>query len=184
MKVALLGDSIRLIGYGTKVPALLGEDFEVYQPAENCRFSKYTQWYIHVWSKKMVGTQIIHWNNGLWDLFNHGEGVFSSEQEYLNNMLYIADQLLKVAPVVIFATTTPVTDAHPNIQNADIVRYNELIVPELKKKGIIINDLHALVTKDVDRYIRSDDNIHLTDAGIDACANQVASVIKTVASQL
>ena len=184
MKIALLGDSIRLIGYGTRVPALLGEDFEVYQPSENCRFSKYTQWCIHEWSKKMVGCQIIHWNNGLWDVFNHGEGIFSSESEYLNNMLYVADRLLKITPNVIFATTTPVTEVHPNIQNADIVRYNELIVPELQKKGIVINDLHALVATDVDQYIRKDDNIHLTDAGIDACANQVVSVIKDVARRL
>ena len=41
-KVALLGDSIRLIGYGTKVPELLGKEYEVFQPAENCRFVKYT----------------------------------------------------------------------------------------------------------------------------------------------
>ena len=38
-KVTLLGDSIRLIGYGTRVPELLGDDFEVYQPEENCRYS-------------------------------------------------------------------------------------------------------------------------------------------------
>ena len=29
-KVTLLGDSIRMIGYGTEVPRLLGEEFEVY----------------------------------------------------------------------------------------------------------------------------------------------------------
>ena len=87
MKIALLGDSIRLIGYGTKVPAMLGEAFEVYQPSENCRFSKYTQWCIHDWCKKMDGCRIIHWNNGLWDVFDHGNGIFSSEEEYLANML-------------------------------------------------------------------------------------------------
>ena len=184
MKIALLGDSIRLIGYGTKVPAMLGEAFEVYQPSENCRFSKYTQWCIHDWCKKMDGCRIIHWNNGLWDVFDHGNGIFSSEEEYLANMLYIADRLLAVTPNVIFATTTPVTDVHPNIQNADIVRYNEMIVPELQKKGILINDLHALVAADVDRYIRKDDNIHLTEAGIDVCAHRVVDVIKKVASQL
>ena len=41
-KVTLLGDSIRQIGYGTRVPELLGEDYEVFQPEENCRFVKYT----------------------------------------------------------------------------------------------------------------------------------------------
>ena len=48
IKVTLLGDSIRMIGYGLEVPALLGEDFEVFQPDDNCRFAKYTleQWVV------------------------------------------------------------------------------------------------------------------------------------------
>ena len=41
-KVMLLGDSIRQLGYGTVVPQMLGEDYEVYQPDDNCRFAKYT----------------------------------------------------------------------------------------------------------------------------------------------
>lgn len=41
-KVILLGDSIRLIGYGTKLPEILGADYDVWQPEENCRFSNYT----------------------------------------------------------------------------------------------------------------------------------------------
>ena len=39
MKVTLLGDSIRLIGYGKEVEKLLGDEFEVFQPEDNCRFS-------------------------------------------------------------------------------------------------------------------------------------------------
>lgn len=41
-KVALLGDSIRLIGYGQIVPQMLGENYEVFQTEDNCRFAKYT----------------------------------------------------------------------------------------------------------------------------------------------
>ena len=42
-KVTLLGDSIRQIGYGKTVAEELGkEGIEVFQPEENCRFSKYT----------------------------------------------------------------------------------------------------------------------------------------------
>ena len=41
-KVTLLGDSIRQIGYGTKVPELLGDEYQVFQPEDNCRFVKYT----------------------------------------------------------------------------------------------------------------------------------------------
>ena len=42
-KVVLLGDSIRLIGYGTIVPKMLGEEYEVFQPEDNCRWAKYTE---------------------------------------------------------------------------------------------------------------------------------------------
>ena len=42
-KVTLLGDSIRYIGYGLKVPELLKDEFEVYQPNENCRFALFAQ---------------------------------------------------------------------------------------------------------------------------------------------
>ena len=38
-KIALLGDSIRQIGYGSKVVELLGEDYDVWQPDDNCRFA-------------------------------------------------------------------------------------------------------------------------------------------------
>ena len=38
----LLGDSIRLIGYGQKVEEMLKDRFEIWQPEDNCRFAKYT----------------------------------------------------------------------------------------------------------------------------------------------
>ena len=41
MKVTLLGDSIRQ-QYTPKVKELLGEDYEVWAPEDNCRFVKYT----------------------------------------------------------------------------------------------------------------------------------------------
>ena len=185
MKVTLLGDSIRMIGYGTKVPELLGASFEVFQPSENCKFAKYTLRGLFDWEQKMDGSRIVHWNNGLWDICDlFGDGAFSTETEYVTNMLRIADILLKRYDKVIFATTTPVAQENQYNKNADIERYNALIVPLLQEKGIIINDLHALVASDIDRYIRKDDNIHLTEAGIEVCARQVADVIKAAAQAL
>ena len=185
IKVTLLGDSIRKIGYGTVVPALLGEDFEVFQPDDNCRFAKYTLRGLFDWEKSMAGTQIVHWNNGLWDICNlFGDGLFTSEAEYAENMLRIADILLARYGKVIFATTTPVTAQNRYNKNADIERYNRLIVPLLQEKGVIINDLYALVATDIDRYIRKDDNIHLTEEGIAACGKQTAELIRSVARSM
>ena len=110
MKVTLIGDSIRVLGYGKLVPELLGDEYEVYQPNDNCRFAKYTLRGIYDWDKDMAGSRIVHWNNGLWDVCDlFGDGPFSSEDEYITNMLRIADLLLSKHEKVIFATTTPVT---------------------------------------------------------------------------
>ena len=142
-KVWLLGDSIRMIGYGTKVPEMLGEDYDVHQSEDNGRFAKYTLRFLFDFREDMKNTDIIHWNNGLWDtstgLFDDGGQPFTNENEYVENMLRIARELLKITPNVIFATTTPVHPEYP---------YN------------------------------SQDKIHLSPAGIEACSEQVVAMIK------
>ena len=184
IKVSLLGDSIRLIGYGLEVPALLNDSFEVFQPKENCKFAKFTLRGLFDWEGNMSGSKIVHWNNGLWDVCNlFGDGLFSSESEYAENMLRIADILLKRYDKVIFATTTPVAFENQYNSNTDIKKYNDLIVPLLKEKGVIINDLYKLVASNIEAYI-CEDNIHLSEEGIKVCANQVANVIRDVAKSL
>ena len=184
IKVTLLGDSIRLLGYGKFVPELLGDGFEVYQPEDNCRYSKYTLRGLFDWEEEMKDSRIVHWNNGLWDLVDvFGDGVFTSEAEYVTNMSRIADILLDRYDKVIFATTTPVSNKNIYNKNEDIERYNRLIVPKLLEKGVIINDLYSLVADDIDRYI-SDDTVHLTDEGARMCAAMVADVIRNTAETL
>ncbi len=185
IKVTLLGDSIRALGYGTLVPKLLGDEFEVYQPNDNCRFAKYTLRGLFDWKPAMEGTRIVHWNNGLWDICDlFGDGAFTSEEEYVENMLRIADILTSRYEKVIFATITPVTERNEYNKNSVIERYNNLTVPLLEKKGVIINDLYSLLSKDIDKYIRQDDNIHLSEAGTEVCSRQVADIIHKVSETL
>ena len=66
-KVVLLGDSIRLIGYGKRVEELLGDQCTVWQPEDNCRFSKYTLRMLFDEQQNIKDADVIHWNNGLWD---------------------------------------------------------------------------------------------------------------------
>ncbi|MBQ9759966.1 MAG: hypothetical protein IJW16_01305 [Clostridia bacterium] len=185
MRVTLLGDSIRQIGYGKKVPELLGADFEVFQPKDNCRFAKYTLRGLFDWAKDMEGSEIIHWNNGLWDVCDlFGDGTFSTDKEYVENMLRVARILVKRAKIVIFATTTPVNPANRYNKNEDIERFNALIVPKLREMGIRINDLYTTVASDIDAYILQSDMIHLTERGIDVCAQQVADAILEAAKDI
>ena len=124
MKITLLGDSIRQ-QYEGAVRELLGEEYEVFSPEENCRFSKYTLRGMWDWSEGIKNSRIVHWNNGLWDIcdiFNDGR-LFTSLDEYVDNMLRIADILLKRCEKVIFATTTPITLANPYTKNSDIEKY-------------------------------------------------------------
>lgn len=181
MKITLLGDSIRL-QYEKRVAELLGADFEVFGPESNCRFAKYTLRGLFDWRKSMEGSRIVHWNNGLWDICNlFGDGLFSTEEEYLQNILRVADILLAKYDKVIFATMTPVSAGNIYNRNEDIERYNDLVVPKLVEKGVIINDLYSLVASDIDKYI-SEDTIHLSEEGIELCAQRVAEVISKTAS--
>lgn len=179
-KVVLLGDSIRLIGYGKKVPEMLGDDYTVFQSEDNCRFVKYTLRCLFDWREDIKDADIIHWNNGLWDistgLFDDGK-PFTEEDEYVENMLRVATELLKITPNVIFATTTPVHPEYPYNSNEVICRYNEVIVPKLRAMGIKINDLHSVVAANIPEYI-CEDQIHLSEAGAQACAEQVVKMIR------
>ena len=180
-KVILFGDSIRLIGYGTVLPQILGADYEVWQPKDNGRFSLYTLCNLKSWlNDANRKPDVIHWNNGLWDAVVRYEedGPLVPKDLYVQMMLRIARELKKAAPRVIFATTTPVRPEKTDQDNNRICAYNEAIVPKLQNMGIEINDLHSLVAKDIPRYIRSDDNIHLTDEGILLCANRIAEILR------
>ena len=74
--------------------------------------------------------------------------------------------------------STPVHPTRPQNSNARIIEYNRALVPELEKLGVQINDLHALVYRDIERYICAD-LIHLSEDGIDLCADAVVKAIKT-----
>ena len=183
MKITCLGDSIR-IQYVPRVAELLGEDFEIFAPEGNCRFAKYTLRGIFDWKKDMRGSRIVHWNNGLWDICNlFGDGLFTSEEEYVDNMLRIARILKSEHEVVIFATTTPVSEKNQYNKNEDIRRYNELIVPKLREMGILINDLYSAVAENIDEYI-CEDNIHMSESGIALCARLTADCILKAARDL
>ena len=184
MKVTLIVDSIRQ-QYEPRVRELLGDEYEVFAPAENCRYVKHSLRGMWDWKADMRGSRVVHWNNGLWDIcdiLDDGK-MFTSLDEYIDNMLRLADVLLKRYDVVIFATTTPVTETNPHNKTSEIKKYTDAVVPELIKRGVIINDLFSIIAEDIDRYI-SDDNIHLSEEGIELAARAVADSITAVAERL
>jgi hypothetical protein len=67
--------------------------------------------------------------------------------------------------------------------NERIKEYNNLIVPILEEKGIIINDLFSVVYPHRQEYLR-DDHLHLAEVGAQACAEQTVRIIREVAKTL
>ena len=183
-KIVLIGDSIRMIGYGTPVAERLSDEFEVWQPDDNCRFAKYTLRGLWDWQDGIKDADIIHWNNGLWDVCSlFGDGEFTPIEEYVEIMLRLARLFKERATTVIFATTTPVRPENLHNKNETIKAYNEALVPKLKEMGIVINDLYTPLSEDVYRFI-SDDTIHLSEDGIALAADKVEAILRAEAEKL
>ena len=164
-KVILLGDSIRLIGYGKKVEEMLKDRFVIWQPEDNCRFAKYTLRMLFDFRQDIENADVIHWNNGLWDACDiFGDGPFTPVEEYVQNMLRIADLLLSYGKKVIFATTTPTHPDYPYHTIERIQSYNEALVPLLRERGIMVNDLFAVMQEHRLDGI-CEDQIHLNQLG-------------------
>lgn len=180
-KVVLLGDSIRLLGYGKYVAEALGDAYEVWQPTENCRYAKYTQRLLFEAREQLQGADAVHFNCGLWDVYDQfceGE-TFSTETEYCDTVCRIAAYLLRLTPCVVFATTTSVKEGHLHVRNGDVDAFNRAVVPRLRAMGVQIHDLGAFVREHTERFILDTDRIHLTDEGARACATRVAEAIRT-----
>jgi hypothetical protein len=181
-KVILIGDSIRL-SYRAKVTDLLTGKATVTGPDDNCRFSAYTLFNLSAWVPD-DDFDVIQWNNGQWDTCHMKDGrIHTPLTTYLELQERIASILLQKTKRLIFATTTPVWpeqfaggSIHPR-RNEDISVYNSAATNLLKKLGIEIVDLYSPIAEDIKRYI-SEDMVHLTEEGINRCANIVADQIE------
>ena len=177
-KVLLLGDSIRLQGYGSLVKEMLEKECEVFAPEDNCRFAQYLLRMLFDYSYMTDNCDLVYFNAGLWDVCDlFGDGTFTPISVYLDNMERIADILIKRCKKVVFATTTPVTEDNPYNRNSEIVEFNEKVSALLKKKGVIIDDLFAIVNADIPNNI-CEDMIHLTKPAAKLCADHIAKLIK------
>ena len=177
-KLVLLGDSIRLLGYGERVCELLSDEYVTWQPEDNCRWADYTYRMLSDKEAEIKDADVIHWNNGHWDICDlFGDGSFTSVDGYIKAMKRVAERLLMITDKVIFSTTTAVSPLLSYENNEKIKEYNAAIVPVLEKMGIIINDLYSLVEPNIESYIK-EDHIHLTKEGSDACAEKIAALIR------
>lgn len=186
IRVLLIGDSIRS-HYQPEVRSQLGDGYEVMGPEDNCRFSSFVLNSLRFWLAEYPNPDIIHWNAGLWDtaILYHEDGCFTELEEYVTNMKKILRELKKTGAVVIFATTTPVSDDKkyfsgpmpPAHDSSDIARYNEAVLRAFHEEDVIINDLFSLMNPKKNDYLK-DDKIHPNEEGIKLLGKAVADIIK------
>ncbi len=194
-RIMLLGDSVRMF-YRDEVERKLGEEYEVWSPDENGRFAKYTLNTLRYWLPEFPEPDVIHWNNGLWDVgINYEEeGCFTDLEEYVDTLRRILVQLRKTGAKIIFATTTPVSpkkaylsDTNHSIhRNSDIELYNKYAVEFMKEQGVQVNDLYSLICHDLDMYIGDGgrDIIHPSVAGVEVLSDAVSSCIRDACKDL
>ena len=183
--VFLIGDSIRFgaspnpsyqtsfsPGYGVYVEEMLKDKVKVYAPDENCRFLQYTLRYIYDWTNDLdcESIDVVHWNNGLWDVLRiNGDEPLTPIDMYEAMLLRVYNSLKKVFPraKIIFALSTSVIEewARPDFFrfNSDIEKYNQVAKQILEPRGVIINDLYS-VSAQLDSSLHSD-WVHFNDEG-------------------
>lgn len=187
-KVLLLGDSIRM-GYDEYVKELLQGECEVYYSEDNGRFAAYTLWQVNQMYKQHGHFDLVHWNNGYWDMNIEApmtEPMLSLE-EYLHFLRRIAHTLKGWGAKIIFATTTPIwkpghaadisTGATFRYDNEWVTTYNAAAKLLMAEEEIPVNDLYALCLED-ERYYKCPDMLHLTEEGYRRCARQISDCIR------
>lgn len=174
-QVLLLGDSLRM-GYEPVVRKLLAGKATVSGPSENGRWAGYTLNSLRFWTNSFPKPDVVHWNNGLWDLGDdYGLGrPFSLPEEYESALERMIAVLYKLFPGVkiIMATTMP-TD---NPDSKGIEEYNEIIKKVAAKHDIMVDDLFPITKGDVS--LIGPDHIHLTQEGYDIVGKKVAAIIE------
>lgn len=198
--VFLIGDSIRVgatanpdyqtsnsPGYGVYAKELLKDEACVYAPDDNCRFAQYTLRYLYDWTMGIDREKIdvVHWNNGLWDVLRiNGDEPLTPVDIYERMLLRVHSTLKKLFPnaKIIFALSTSVIESWAREDfcrfNSDIEKYNEAAVEVLCQKGVIINDLYS-VSRELDESYHAD-WVHFNDEGSKILARAVVEKILSV----
>ena len=192
-KVLIIGDSIS-IGYTPFVKEIMKDRADVSRPMksdgkpENCEGTTKGVANIDRW----IGDtkwDVIHFNFGLHDLkhvdkvtgknSNNVEDPHQAElKQYKRNLKKITDKLLATNAKLVFATTTPYPEGttKPLRDFGDETQYNNVALKIMKKKGIVVNDLHTLMLPRMQELQRPV-NVHFTEEGSRVLADQVVNSI-------
>lgn len=188
-RVLLLGDSIRM-GYDEYVQELLKDEYEVIFSEDNGRFALYTLWQANQMFKHYGHFDLVHWNNGYWDMNIEPPMTEAIHPlpDYVATLKRIIHFLRENGADIIFATSTPILEAGKALDNTGtgvtinysdewVRTYNAAACKLMAEEQIEVNDLYGLCSRDA-RYYKSEDMLHLTQEGYQAIARQTAELIR------
>jgi len=179
-RVLIIGDSIS-IGYTPRVRHLLRERANVHRPTTNCRWSAFGDEQVASWIGD-VGWDVIHFNFGLWDWYGWAQDVKATPESYAASLDSIVAKIKKTNATVIFAVTTPPCIGPERkvkfvVTEERAKRFNDAARAVMKKHGVRINNLYAVIGDDRAKYQRGENDVHYTSKGRDRLAAAVAQVI-------
>lgn len=176
-RVLLIGDSIS-IGYTPFVRDMLKGKANVHRIPTNGGPTTKGVENIDSWLGK-GHWDVIHFNWGLHDLkYMFDDQPQVDLAQYERNLDRLVTRMRKTGARLIWASTTPVPSLRvsPKRIPSDVVRYNEAAARVMKRQGVTTNDLYSLARKRL-QEIQRPDNVHFTDAGSRALAEQVVAAI-------
>lgn len=186
-RVLLIGDSISM-GYTAHVKRILQGKAEVVHHKGNAGPTIRGVKHIDEWLG-MSDWDIIHFNFGLWDIYGWEYAEEDRQpKEYEKRLDFLVKRLKQTDASLIWGTTTPVCpEAESTMRkrfNSEVVissdtekQYLEAAARVMKKHSVVVNDLHASMAKDLEKYATAADNVHFKRGGYALLGTNVATSI-------
>ncbi len=185
-KVLLIGDSISG-GYNKSVKGILEGKVAVTGPIANAETTINGVAHLDEWLGD-TKWDLIHFNWGLWDIYGWSYAKQDrSPAMYEQRLETLVTRLEKTGAKLIWATTTPTCPeaemtmlgkfkTEVKISPETEQEYRDTALRVMKKHGIEVNDLHALI-KPRQAELQKSNNVHFSGAGYNLMARQVADRI-------
>ena len=180
-RVLLIGDSIS-IGYTLQVREKLDGKANVHRVPMNAGATEVGLANIDKW---LGGGKwdVIHFNFGLHDAkYASATEQRASRDQYIANLQQLIDRMKSTGAKLVFATTTPIPEvleygkAKGTRMFDSIPERNALAVELMKKNGVAVNDLYAVVLPVRETACRPGD-VHFTPEGYEILSTAVAGSI-------
>ena len=185
-KVLLIGDSISG-GYSKTVKSLLEGRAAVKGPISNAETTINGVARLDDWLGD-TKWDLIHFNWGLWDMYGWKYAKEDrSPAMYEKRLESLVERLKKTGAKLIWATTTPACreaettmlkqfKTEVKISPETEQEYQQAALRVMKKHGVQVNDLYALI-KPQQEKVQGADNVHFSGAGYGLLGKQVADTI-------